>query len=69
MTERLWTREAVADFLDVTPRYVDMLRRQRPDFPPPLMIAYRLPRWNPASVRDWALRQECGNSAETRAAA
>ncbi len=49
----LWTRDDVAEYLQVTPRQVDNLRVK---LPAPLMIG-RLPRWKAGEVMQWAESQ------------
>ncbi len=44
----LWTREDVAEYLQVTPKYVDMIRHKLPE---PIYVG-RLPRWNAGQVME-----------------
>lgn len=44
----LWSREDVAEYLQVTPKYVDMIRHRLPE---PRYVG-RLPRWNAGEVMD-----------------
>ncbi len=44
----LWTREDVAEYLQVTPKYVDMIRHKLPQ---PRYVG-RLPRWKAGEVME-----------------
>ncbi len=59
----LWTRDDIAEYLQVTPRFVDQIRHKMPQ---PLMLGRRLPRWQAGDIMDW-VRQHSGNAPETRA--
>ncbi len=67
--EQWWSREKVAEFLDVTPEYVDRIKHK---LPAPSYVG-RLPRWKAGGVIDalesGALSHRCPKPAETRASA
>ena len=61
----LWTREDIAEYLQVSTKQVDLMRHRMPQ---PLMIGRRLPRWQAGDIMEW-VRQHSGNALETRASA
>jgi len=58
----LLTREDLAEYLKVSPRQVDAMRRELPE---PIKIG-RLPRWRASDIAEWVSHQR-PNTSETRA--
>jgi predicted DNA-binding transcriptional regulator AlpA len=64
LLDPLLTREELAEYLRVSPRQVDVLRRSLPE---PIKVG-RLPRWRASDIAEW-VRQQSDSTSETSAAA